>query len=169
MSDAVVTEAILDYYDTKNSAFAFYASLVPTVHTDKNDVLKEEGGSGPFIKTFVVEQEYEEVVAERKTTASTTSSGFESSGQLIFQVFIVQGFGDKDYFVGKKILDKLKRTFAKLYLPDGEGNFIKFGSTTPRQPINIARENKNRGYNSNELEQWRRLDLFIDWNYIANY
>ena len=164
-----VVNAFISYYDTVNAANRVYTSSVPTYHTNKNELQKEEGSkSGPYIETYVVEQDYTETADTIKTTSNnTTAPVMFEQGQIIFQIFVADTFGNKDSYIQARIMDNLKRIFSMLYLTTSDGSNIRFLDCQPRQAIVIDRKLKNRG--RGQLQQWRRQDLLINYVLSGSY
>jgi len=163
----VVQETFEKYFDELNCEAKFADDQIPTYHTDRNDEPDKEETTGPYIKTFVIEQDYNEVADTIKTRSTTTGQVFEESGQIGFQIFIDIGFGDKDLYLGKQIRDAIKRYFVRLDLDTDDNNFVNFQDALIRQPIEIPRLNKSKGYG--QINDWRRLDMFINYFHKGTY
>lgn len=161
----IVTDTIINHYNTRNAALAYYTSKIPTTHTNLNETnLFEDAGVGPYVKTFILEQQRDKLNDTRKTVGVTSTDITQESGALLFQIFVVVNFGNRDTMADEQIADALTQEFIGGYLATANNDFINFGEALPRQPILIDRLGANKGRGGKSF-QWQRRDLFINYTY----
>jgi len=161
----IVTDTIINHYNTRNAALAYYTSKIPTTHTNLNESnLFEDCGAGPYIKTFILEQQRDKIDDTRKTVGVTSTDSTQEFGVLLFQIFVVVNFGNRDSMADEQIADSLTEEFIGGYLATANNDFIDFGEALPRQPVIIDRQSTNRGRQGKTF-QWQRRDLFINYTY----
>jgi hypothetical protein len=166
---AVVTQAIIDYFDARNEAekYGTVASpCVPVIHMNTNGGEKEENGTGPFIKTRVIENEWNKIDDVRKVVDGVDEHTSFEYGVLVFEIHVQKGLGDKDALAHEIVADKLKKDFVKLELPTSNNRYIHFGEALPKPVITV---NKLSGPKSSKVKKWNRLDLFINYYYSEDY
>jgi hypothetical protein len=157
----IVQQTIIDYFDANNATGDYNSGdVVPVMHTDQNFDQMEEGGNGPYVKTFIVEQDYEKIDDTRKEAGTPVTTINAESGVFISQVFVWKGLGDKDLRVNTKVVDAIKQDFTGLYLPTTDNCFIDFGNAQMRQPVEVELAEEDE----DEIK-WIRLDVLIPYTY----
>lgn len=138
-------------------------SGIHTVYFDKNYGLPEST-DGPWVKLFI-EASFDDPLA----VANSQDVCFTEDGQIIAQIYAEKGIGDKDLYSLERVSDLIKEAFRGFTLLPGAGEKgnILFEDISSRQTIEIDRSDSNFGRGSTDDRDWRRKDIFI--NYQKNY
>lgn len=159
----IVQSTIIAYFDSQNAAGVYSSANITspyTIHEDNNTGEPEEGSAGPFIKTFIIEEEWNKIDDQRKVVGGSLTHTSLEEGQFILQIHVWKGLGDRDLRAQTVVAGKIKRDFVKLELPTTTG-FIHFGSSLMRPTIDIEAQHHDG--------DWQRTDLLINYYYIESY